>query len=166
MTTTTTPATATQCELFEETLSWQHVLVWREARYVPDAANELTVFVWELIAAGATDHREMYYSARNAIRRYRRVEQRSWRRPPPSAAGVSLDMAADFANDLVDELSTRAEWDELAVPDKARPWVEYRCGRRDAITPAEQTAGRRWAKRVAAQRQAVEVARAELTHAA
>lgn len=149
-----------QENLFAETAGMRQSVVWRKARWIPDADAAVAAAVWEAIQQGATDWQSLYDAARYGAVAQRRYEMRHRRRlPVPPAEPTEL---ADRVADRVDAVRavTVLRARVRAPEGDVVTWLDHKLGGHDeGMSNRVKNAGQRWAVRARAKvRAAHEVA--------
>ena len=132
-------------------------VVWRKARWIPDADAAVAAAVWEAIQRGATDWQSLYDAARYGAVAQRRYEMRHRRRLPvlpaeptragrpggrPRRRGAGGDGAAGAG--------------ESAVEGDVVAWLDHKLDGIDVgMSNRVKNAGQRWAARARAKLRAV-----------
>jgi hypothetical protein len=133
-------------ELFDrvwaESWRWRRVLH-RRWRYLPDLDAEIRAAMWERVATGVVEQRELFAAACVAVRRAQRHEARQERvrsLPPPTVASDPFEEVERWL-DVCQVLRS------IDVPARSASWVRAKVLGEQA-TPAEMQAGQRWARSV------------------
>ena len=142
-------ARSAQEQLFLDTAGMRRWVVWRMARWIPDAAAAVDAAVWESISGGATDWQSLFDAARYGVDAEGRWESRQRRRPP-----LWVTESPDPAERVVEVVDAAVTVRQLlstvrAPSTNAAVWLDRKVGNTgDGAMPGRvKTAGSRWAAR-------------------